>query len=243
MRNYKLYSAILALGLLLFVFSGCSSMMMYNERAISLEDIVNLSKAELGTDVIISHIDATNSIFKLTSEEIIWLKNEGVDDDVIEYILETDIDSERFGWMNNTSPYDYWSYYSSSYYYPIYDYYYNRFSGYNYPYSYYYNRPFYNYNYGGLSLFNSPYYVRRRPGTIGRFYEMAPRVPLYNRDFYPRSGLRRSDDDGRSYETNDNDGENGSRRRDSDNNSSRQRGSENDSRSGRSGRSGGNGNR
>ena len=250
MRDHAIYTAIAILGLALLVFSGCASMMMVNERAISLEDIVNLSKAELSSDVIISHIDATNSIFKLTSDDIIRLKEEGVDDDVIEYIIESDIDSERFGWMNNTSPYDYWSYYSSSYYYPTYDYYFNRNSGYryNYPYSYYpyssyYNRPYFNYNYGGLSYYRNPYYVRRTPGLVGRFYEYAPSVPVYERDYYPDRRMQRRDSGGRDIDSDENDDSRGSRdngagiriqRRDRDDNSSRRREPDTNDRSGRS---------
>ncbi len=187
MYEHKKLTAIALAGLVLFIFSGCSSLMVVNERAISLEEIVSLSKADLSSDVIIGHIDATRSVFKLTSGEIIWLKEQGVDDEVIEYILETDIDTARFGWMYSTSPYDYWSNYSTSYYYPIYDYYFNRYSGYSYPYYYHhYYRPFY----GGLSFYNNPYYVRRRPGLVGRFYEYAPSIPVYERDFPVDQRLR-----------------------------------------------------
>gem|GEM_PF-6290336 len=253
MRKYAIYTAIAVLGLMLVVFSGCSSMVMVNERAISLEDVINLSKADLSSDVIISHIDATRSIFKLTSEDIIRLNEEGVDNDVIEYIINSDIDSERYGWMSSTSPYDYWSHYSTSYYYPNYDYYFNRHSGYsyNYPYSYYpsyyYNRPYNNYNYGGMSYYRSPYYVRRTPGLVGRFYEYAPSVPLYGRDYYPDRRMRRHMDIGRDYDNGGNDNSRGSRtngngtriqRRDTDNNSSRQRGSDKNGGSGGSGGSG-----
>ncbi|MFC1490000.1 hypothetical protein ACFL6K_02195 [Candidatus Latescibacterota bacterium] len=208
MRNYTLNFVLLSVGLLLIIFSGCS-VMMYNERAISLEEVIDLSKAEVGPDVIISHIDATNTIFKLTSEDIIMLKEEGVDDDVIEHILETDIDSGIYNGMNSTLSYDYYS---------------NRYSGYPY--------------YGGLSLYSSPYYVRRTPGLVGRFYEYAPSVPLYSRDYFPRSGSRRNLTIGRTQENNgdggndENDGENNSQRRDTDNNNSSQQDSDSSGDSG-----------
>ena len=192
MSAYMRFSGVLIVGMVLLIISGCTSLMVYNERAISLDDVINLSKADAGSDVIISHIDATHSRFRLSPDDIVRLKNEGVTDDVIEYMIETEMTPERYSRDYSYSPYDYQEHYFNSYYYPIYDYYYNPFSDYyyNYPYSYY-NYPVYDYNFGGSPYYRSPYVVRRRPGLVGRFYEYYPSVPLYERDSFPGDRFRR----------------------------------------------------
>jgi len=207
MSAYMKFSGVVIVGMILCIISGCSSLMVYNERAISLDDVINLSKAKVSSDAIIGHIDATHSRFKLSSDDIVRLKNEGVADDVIEYMIETDMTPERYRRDYSYSPYDYWEHYFNSYYYPIYDYYYNPFSDYyyNYPYSYY-NYPLYDYNFGGFPYYRSPYVVRRRPGLVGRFYEYYPSVPLYERDAFPGDRFRRPE-----AEENDKSGRNNNR--------------------------------
>lgn len=59
------------------------------KKHLSTQDIVNMSKAGLSDDVIISQIKATKSTFSLSSQEIIDLKNQGVSQSVIDAMIQT----------------------------------------------------------------------------------------------------------------------------------------------------------
>ncbi len=56
---------------------------------LSIDDIKNMSKNGLKDEVIMNQIDATNSVFELSSDEIISLKKAGVSQRVINYMIET----------------------------------------------------------------------------------------------------------------------------------------------------------
>ena len=128
MRNLSIVLRVLTTAFILIIITGCSSYMYNRERALIIDDVINMSKANAGSDVIINQIRATHSRFKLETNDIIRLKNEGVEDDVIEYMIRTDFTRRTFGWEFGYRPYDYWYYHYDYYYsptvYPIYDYYY-----------------------------------------------------------------------------------------------------------------------
>ena len=54
---------------------------------LSLADIKDLAKAEVADDIIINEINNTRSIFSLTAQAIIDLKNAGVSEKVIAYMM------------------------------------------------------------------------------------------------------------------------------------------------------------
>ncbi len=56
---------------------------------LSTTDIKKMTKAGLSDDVIISQIDATKSVFHLSSADIIDLKKAGVSQRVINYMIQT----------------------------------------------------------------------------------------------------------------------------------------------------------
>lgn len=56
---------------------------------LSVQDVKNMSKSGLNDEVIINQIKATNSVFNLTSNQIIDLKKSGVSQSVINYMIET----------------------------------------------------------------------------------------------------------------------------------------------------------
>jgi outer membrane lipoprotein SlyB len=60
-----------------------------NQEQLSLSDVEAMSKNGLSDDVIIGQIETTNSVFHLTSNEIIQLKNSGVSQKVIEFMIHT----------------------------------------------------------------------------------------------------------------------------------------------------------
>ena len=57
------------------------------EQNLSLADIKALAKAEVADDIVISQINNTRSIFSLTAQAIIELKNAGVSERVIAYMM------------------------------------------------------------------------------------------------------------------------------------------------------------
>ena len=60
-----------------------------NGEKLSPDDIKKMSRAGINDEVIISQIDATNSIFYLSSADIIDLKKSGVSQRVINYMIQT----------------------------------------------------------------------------------------------------------------------------------------------------------
>jgi hypothetical protein len=155
---------IITAGLLLLLISGCSSLFLtFEDRSMTVDEIIELSKVKVGADVIIRQIETTHSKFRLDTADIIRLKNEGVEDDVIEYMIGTVFTPERFSWEYGYAPYDYWYYH---YYYPSY------YSFYDY-YSYY--SPFW----GGLR--GMPYYRTRSP----YYYPVNVQTDYYRRRNLP----------------------------------------------------------
>lgn len=59
-----------------------------HKEPLSIEDVEEMSKNGLSDAVIISQIEATKSKFVLSKEEIIELKNAGVSQKVINYMIE-----------------------------------------------------------------------------------------------------------------------------------------------------------
>ncbi len=60
-----------------------------NQEQLSVEDIKKMTKARLSDSVIIHQIDATHSIFYLSTADIIDLKTSGVSQKVIDYMIRT----------------------------------------------------------------------------------------------------------------------------------------------------------
>ena len=158
MKAWDYVKGLLTVSFALMVVSGCSSFLNINERAMTAGDVINMTKAGVGPDVITRQIEVTRSRFKLDTDQIIQLKEAGVDDKVLKAMIETEdypghIEGE-FGY----SPYEYWFNYYNQWY-PVYHYY---------PYSY----PSYYY-----SPYAYPYSVYRRSDLIGRFYRYVPLYP------------------------------------------------------------------
>jgi uncharacterized protein YcfJ len=60
-------------------------------QPLTTEDIKAMSKAGINDDVIISQIQSTGTVFQLSTDQIIDLKNSGVSQKVIDYMVETGI--------------------------------------------------------------------------------------------------------------------------------------------------------
>ncbi len=60
-----------------------------NQQQLTVNDVKSMSKAGISDDVIISQIRQTGSSFRLSSSQIIELKNAGVSQRVIDYMINT----------------------------------------------------------------------------------------------------------------------------------------------------------
>jgi surface antigen len=60
-----------------------------SEQQLSIHDVEAMAKNGIHDDVIIGQIQKTHSVFYLTSEQIIELKNNGVSENVIKYMIQT----------------------------------------------------------------------------------------------------------------------------------------------------------
>jgi len=172
MKAINIISVLVVTGLAAIMFSGCSQFMNINERAVSVEDIINMTKAEVGEDVIMRHIEVTRSRFELSSDQIIQLKKAGVGDKVLEAMIDTEDRPEHFDWEYGYSPNEYWSNYYNQWY-PAYTYYPSGYPTYSYSSSVY------------------PYSIYRRSGLVGRFYRYVPIYPPmwnYNRQRWTMPG-------------------------------------------------------
>lgn len=158
MSALKSVRMLLVISVVILLSGGCASFEIRNERAVSADDVIKMSGAGVGADVIISQIEATSSTFRLTTDEIVMLKEAGVQDDIIEWMIDTGAGPELYD--DNYYPWDNWI------------------TSYNY-YGYRYNYPYYpGYN-------PAPYVVYREPGLVGRFYRYAP-LGRSNRSHYRR---------------------------------------------------------
>jgi hypothetical protein len=58
-------------------------------HGLGITDVASMAQAHVSDDVIISQIRATDSAFKLSSNDIVWLKQSGVSDGVIQEMQAT----------------------------------------------------------------------------------------------------------------------------------------------------------
>lgn len=65
--------ALLAAGLVVAVMGGCSTFSTVNPQAATIDDIISMTRAGVGPEVIKSHIEATHSRFQLSSGDIVRL--------------------------------------------------------------------------------------------------------------------------------------------------------------------------
>lgn len=75
------------LSVLAFLVVGCAT--KPRPQPLAQADIVSLTKAGVPDDEIIARIDRTRTVFRLGSEDVIRLRNEGVSDRVVNYMLDT----------------------------------------------------------------------------------------------------------------------------------------------------------
>jgi len=179
MKSGRYVSVIFAAVLAAALMAGCAAFDVGNPRALLVEEVIAMTEAGVGKDVIMRQIEVTRSRFELDARQIILLKKAGVDDDVLEAMINTEMYPNYYDREFGYSPYDYsFNYYN--HWYPVSS---------HYPYIYHYMYPYTSY---------------RRADLIGRFYRYAPITAPpyvdYNRRYewrYPqrRGGVPEEDDD------------------------------------------------
>ena len=161
-----------------FMITGCSGLVTFGDRSMTIEDIIKMSKAEADSEVIIRQIEVTHSKFSLETADLIWLKRQGVEDDIIEYMIGTNFTPERFSWEYGYTPYDYSFDNFNSYYYPFTSYPGWSLSDYNPGLFYYDDLHYYSPFWGALR--GVPYRRYHSPYTMTRPYNYFPQYTSSN---------------------------------------------------------------
>ncbi len=156
----SMVTAVLAAAVLAVV--GCSILQTGNERALTVDDVIGMAQADVGSQVIRRQIEVTRSRFELTAADIVRLKKAGVEDGIIESMINTEEMPNYFSWENTYDPYEFGQRFNTHWY-PV---------SYNYPLV-----------YPGVYPYMYPYGVYRRSDLLGRFHRYAPIVAPGPRDY------------------------------------------------------------
>lgn len=82
MRISRLFVCLIALGL-----AGCAT--TPRPTPLTQADIISMTKAGLTDEEIMRRIDDTRTVFRLNSDDVVRLRNEGVSDRLVTYMLDT----------------------------------------------------------------------------------------------------------------------------------------------------------
>lgn len=74
---------------------GCSCLPRRQTPAMTLEDVVRLSREEVLPEEIIARLEETGTVYALKADEVVRLKEQGVDSDVLDSMSEAFVESER----------------------------------------------------------------------------------------------------------------------------------------------------
>ena len=93
----RLIAIIFAGMLIISLWTGCAFAGHSSDNdPLTVKDIIEMNAAKVGDEVIISQIEATGSVFHLSTQEIIALKDAGISDKVVKAIIETRIKSPSY---------------------------------------------------------------------------------------------------------------------------------------------------
>jgi hypothetical protein len=77
------------------IFQSCVVYNPYSQQQVSVPDIVQMSKDGLSSKAIISDLRHTHSVYTLKADQLAKLRDEGVQDSVINYMQKTHLDAVR----------------------------------------------------------------------------------------------------------------------------------------------------
>ena len=111
-RNFVKIFAVVAGSVLL---NGCVVYSPYDRQDIPLSDIVRMSKDGVSSKDIIRDMRHSHSVYALKADQLANLRNEGVQDSVLNYMQETHIDAVRRQQMMSDSYYGWYGGYYGPY--------------------------------------------------------------------------------------------------------------------------------
>jgi len=79
---------ILAIAFVVVLLAGCATPRP-RPAPLTQADIISMVKAGLTDEDIMRRIDDTRTVFRLSSEDVIRLRNDGVPDRIVNYMLDT----------------------------------------------------------------------------------------------------------------------------------------------------------
>ncbi len=85
-RDMKTVVVLVALAVLSI---GCATNRPPPPAPLTQSDIISMVKAGMGDEDIMRRIDSTRTVFRLSSEDVMRLRQEGVSDRLVNYMLET----------------------------------------------------------------------------------------------------------------------------------------------------------
>jgi hypothetical protein len=100
------------------LFPGCSVYNQNSQASVPVSDIVQMSKDGVSSKEIIKELRQSHSIYLLKADQLAKLRNEGVQDSVINYLEKTHLDAIRHDQRMSDSYYGYPDYYGYGYYGP-----------------------------------------------------------------------------------------------------------------------------
>ena len=75
--------------LLVLLVVGCASHKPAPPPPLTQADIISMVKMSVPDDEIMRRIDETRSVFRLSSEDVVRLRNEGLSDRLVSFMLDT----------------------------------------------------------------------------------------------------------------------------------------------------------
>ena len=122
MNSIKKVRFIVTLSTLLFLYSCATP--GYQYPPVTIEEITRLSQENVPSEKIIDKIKRTKTAYRLSADEIVEMKNSGVDSEVIDYMLKTYEDAIRR--EQELQDWTKWYYHYGHFYWSPYFYYYHR---------------------------------------------------------------------------------------------------------------------
>ena len=102
MMDSKMKRLLVLMGLVLMItnLGGCaarrsSASWAERPRTLTKEDVVNMATSDIGDAVIIAQIDATDARFDLSVSDVTELKQAGVSEQVIEYMIGSGMEPDQ----------------------------------------------------------------------------------------------------------------------------------------------------
>lgn len=110
MKNLKKFKRVIHLSFIVtsvILLQGCVTYKPYSAQLVTVPDIVQMSKDGVSSKDIIKDIRKSHTVYGLKADELAKLRDEGVQDSVINYMEKTHIDAIRRDQRMNDSYYGY----------------------------------------------------------------------------------------------------------------------------------------